>query len=108
MAVARDARSEAGRGADVREALVGYGFVAVPMAVFIAFFIYPIGYALYISFFDWGILGKFESVGLDNYTRLLHDDLFWRSIKNTLYYTAGVVPAQMALGLLMAVTVNQA
>ena len=108
MAAVRTDRVEGGRSADLREALVGYGFVALPMAVFIAFFIYPIGYALYISFYDWGILGKFESVGLDNYTRLFHDDLFWRSIKNTLYYTAGVVPAQMALGLLMALAVNQA
>ena len=108
MAAVRTDRVEGGRSADLREALVGYGFVALPMAVFIAFFIYPIGYALYISFYDWGILGKFESVGLDNYTRLFHDDLFWRSIKNTLYYTAGVVAAQMALGLLMALAVNQA
>src|SRR5215208_6606762 len=108
MAAVRTDRVEGGRSADVREALVGYGFVALPMAVFIAFFIYPIGYALYISFYDWGILGKFESVGLDNYTRLFHDDLFWRSIKNTLYYTAGFVPGQMALGLLMALAVNQA
>jgi len=108
MAAVETRRFESARGAAVREALVGYGFVLLPMAIFIAFFIYPIGYAFYISFFDWGILGKFESVGLDNYRELLHDELFRRALKNTLYYTAGVVPAQMALGLLLAVTVNQA
>jgi multiple sugar transport system permease protein len=90
-----------------REALVGYGFVVVPMAVFLLFFIYPMGYAVYISRFNWGILGPLGSLGWKNYSHLWHDTLFRRSIKNTLEYTAWVVPAQMALGLLMAVVVNQ-
>ena len=34
------------------------------------FFIFPIGYAVYISFYDWGILGKIEPVGLENYRDL--------------------------------------
>lgn len=93
--------------ARIREALVGYGFVLVPMAFFILFFIYPIGYAIYISRYDWGVLGKLESVGWKNYTDLYHDELFRRALKNTLIYTAGVVPAQMALGLLLALAVNQ-
>jgi len=84
MAAVETRRSERARGAAVREALVGYGFVLVPMAVFIAFFIYPIGYAFYISFFDWGILGKFESVGLDNYLLLLHDHLSRSTLNNSL------------------------
>jgi ABC-type sugar transport system permease subunit len=86
---------------------VGYGFVLVPMAVFLLFFIYPMGYAIYISRFNWGILGPLGNVGWKNYSHLWHDTLFRRSIKNTLEYTAWVVPAQMALGLLMAVVVNQ-
>ena len=91
----------------VREALVGYAFVVVPMAVFLVFFIFPMLYAIYISYFDWGVRGKIETVGFDNYRRLAEDDLFWKAIKNTLFYTAGVVPVQMALGLLLAVVVNQ-
>jgi multiple sugar transport system permease protein len=95
------------RPGEGREALVGYAFVFVPMALFILFFIYPMGYAVYISRFDWGILGPLEKVGWKNYTDLWHDSLFRRSIKNTLEYTLWVVPAQMALGLLLAVVVNQ-
>jgi ABC-type sugar transport system permease subunit len=79
----------------------------VPMAVFLLFFIYPIGYAVYISRFDWGILGPLESLGWKNYSHLWHDSLFRRAIKNTVEYTVWVVPAQMALGLLLAVVVNQ-
>ena len=85
--------------ARVRESLWGYGFVAVPMAVFGLFFIYPFGYAIFISFYNWGILGKISYLGLDNYRNLWHDHLFWTwpprrgtAIWNTLYYTAFVVP----------------
>jgi len=90
-----------------REALVGYAFVFVPMAVFILFFIYPMGYAVYISRFDWGILGPLGKVGWKNYTSLWHDTLFRRAVKNTIEYTVWVVPLQMTLGLLLAVIVNQ-
>jgi ABC-type sugar transport system permease subunit len=103
----RAPRASLGR-ARLREAFVGYGFILIPMGVFALFFLYPIAYAVYISFFEWGIFGKVESVGLDNYRFLFDDDLFWKAIKNTLYYTVIVVPCQMALGLFLAVIVNSA
>jgi multiple sugar transport system permease protein len=92
----------------VREALVGYSFIALPIASFLIFFMYPLGYAFYISYFDWGALGKIDSVGLGNYRDLFDDFLFRKALRNTLYYAAIVVPAQMALGLGLAVIVNQA
>lgn len=90
----------------VREALVGYGFILVPMGIFAAFYLYPIGYQVYISFHDWGIFGSQGSVGWKNYHDLFRDDVFGRAVKNTIYFTLAVVPAQMALGLFMALVVN--
>jgi ABC-type sugar transport system permease subunit len=99
--------------AKVREALVGYAFVGIPLLYFVLFYLFPIGYAFYISFYDWGILGKLGYRGFGNYRELWHDQLFWTwppkrgtAIWNTLYYTAIVVPAQMALGLALALAVN--
>jgi multiple sugar transport system permease protein len=99
----------------LREALVGYAFVLVPIAVFGLFFIWPMAYSFYISAHEWGGLeGKIGYVGFDNYRELWHDNNFWTwppergtALWNTFYYAAGVVPAQMALGLLVAVVVNQ-
>jgi multiple sugar transport system permease protein len=91
----------------LKEALVGYGFVALPIVSFLIFFIYPLGYAVYISFFDWGPLGKIANVGTGNYSEAYHDFLFHKALKNTLLYAAVVVPSQIALGLGMAVIVNQ-
>src|SRR3954471_2086924 len=95
-------------GARMREALWGYGFVTIPMAVFGVFFIYPFIYAVYISFYDWGILGKAPgaTASLQNYRFLLHDNVFHIALKNTLEYTVVVVPLEMALGLLIALVLN--
>jgi multiple sugar transport system permease protein len=110
MAVAVAKRKQArGFGSErLREALVGYGFILLPMAFFLLFFIFPIGYAFYISRYDWSIF-KGAFVGWDNYRKLYHDSIFWQhAVRNTLVYTAFVVPIEIALGLSLAVVVNQA
>jgi len=95
-------------GVRLREAGWGYGFIAVPIAVFGLFFIYPFVYAVYISFFHWGILGKQAGgTGTFNYHNVLHDPVFHTALKNVAEYTAGVVPLTMALGLSLALVINQ-
>ena len=95
-------------GARIREAAWGYGFVSVPLAVFGLFFLYPFGYAFYISFFHWGILGKQAGGGgMFNYAKVIHDPIFHTALKNVLEYTVGVVPLTMALGLALALVINQ-
>ncbi|HEY2542955.1 MAG TPA: sugar ABC transporter permease [Gaiellaceae bacterium] len=92
----------------LREAAWGYGFVAVPIVVFGLFFIYPFGYAIYISFFHWGILGKQAgATGTYNYAKVIHDPIFHTALKNVAEYTVGVVPLTMALGLSLALVINQ-
>ena len=92
-----------------REARVGYAFIAVPMALFLTLNIFAIVYALFISFFDWGIRGPRDFLGFANYQDLLLDDPVFtgKAVPNTLRYAFIVVPAQMALGLFLAVIVNQ-
>ena len=108
VAVAKERRVRGLGSERTREALVGYAFVALPMAFFLLFFIFPIGYAFYISRYEWGIF-KGEFVGWDNYRQLYHDTVFWHhAVRNTLVYTAVVVPLQMAIGLGLAVVVNNA
>jgi multiple sugar transport system permease protein len=94
-------------GARVREAAWGYGFALVPFAVFGLFFIYPFVYAIYISFFHWGILGKQPgAAGTYNYAKVLHDPIFHTALRNIAEYTIAVVPLEMALGLGLALLIN--
>jgi multiple sugar transport system permease protein len=106
IAVAEKRRDSLG-SAKLREALVGYAFVILSLAFFFLFFIFPMVYAIYISRYDWGVLGPIDAVGFQNYRELYTDDLFRKGLSNVLVYTAFVVPGQMALGLLAAIVVNQ-
>src|SRR5262245_50919364 len=95
-------------GARVREAGWGYLFVLLPMVVFGLFFIYPLVYGIYISFFEWGILGKAPgaTASTANYHDLWNDQVFHRALRNTFEYAILVVPLEMALGLLLALVIN--
>ena len=107
VAVAKGRQARGLGNERTREAFVGYGFIALPMAFFLLFFIFPVGYAFYISRYNWQIF-KGPYVGWGNYRHLYHDTVFWsHAVRNTLVYTAFVVPLQMALGLALAVVVNQ-
>jgi multiple sugar transport system permease protein len=110
MAVATAGRRSSGGGlrAERRsEAIAGYTLILVPMVLFLVLNIGQIFYALYISFWDWGTRGPREFLAFGNYQSLLSDPIFWKAIQNTLYYAILVVPLQMALGLFLAVIVNQ-
>ncbi|MET0772954.1 MAG: sugar ABC transporter permease [Candidatus Limnocylindrales bacterium] len=90
------------------EAVAGYLFIAVPMALFLVLFIGSIGYAGWISLWDWNLrLGPEEFRGLDHYTRALRDPTFQRALSNALWYALLWIPLTMALGLSLAVIVNQ-
>jgi multiple sugar transport system permease protein len=92
----------------VKEALVGYSFIAAPMLLYSVLFFYPIVYAIYISRYDWGVLGKIGTRGTGNYSEVLHDHRYGIAIKNGLKFTAAFVIFTMALGLFVAVVVNSA
>jgi multiple sugar transport system permease protein len=96
------------RSARLREAGCGYTFALLPIAIFALFFIYPFFYAVYISFFHWGILGKqSQASGTFNYSQVLHDPIFHTALKNIAEYTIVIVPLEMALGLSLALVINQ-
>lgn len=68
---------------------------------------WPIAALVYFSFTDYDAVTSPSWVGLDNFQRLLHDDLFWSSMWHTVYFTLLYVPAQTAVALLLAVALNQ-
>jgi multiple sugar transport system permease protein len=103
MAVESRRRRTKGR----QESVAGYLFIAIPMALFLIFQFGALFFALLISFFRWEILGPSAFIGLRNYQFLLTDPNFHKAVLNTVYYTVIVVPLEMALGLTLAVVVNQ-
>lgn len=91
-----------------KEAIAGYTFIAIPMILFLILQIFSILYAIYISLWKWNIrTGPVSFVGLKNYEVALADPTFIRAIQNSVYYAVIWVPLTMAVGLFLAVVVNQ-
>jgi multiple sugar transport system permease protein len=76
------------------------------MALFLFLSIGIFIYAIYISTFNWGIMGPTEFVGLANYEKAFSDPIFLKAVRNSLKYALIVVPIQTALGLFLALLVN--
>lgn len=73
---------------------------------FLVFLAYPIGRALYMSAFDWGIFGPQAFVGFGNYVALAGDERFWRAVYTTLFYGAIYVPMAVVVSLVLAVLLH--
>ncbi len=104
------------KGEDRERSIAGWLFMSPTILIFGVFIIIPILFAIYFSLTDWnGISPPAQAnfIGLENYRSLLvgggiRQSDFFKALKNTTYFALGVVPAQTALSLLLAVIVNQA
>ena len=91
-----------------REWLTGYLFVIVPMLLYLVLNIGSMVYAVYISLWRWNLrTGPVRFLGLDNYGNVITDPIFQKAVANSLYYTIVWVPLTMAIGLFLAIIVNQ-
>lgn len=60
-----------------------------------------------LSFTNWSIISpKFKWVGLRNYERMIGDELFWLSLKNTFRYAIWLIPGVVIFSLLLALLLN--
>jgi multiple sugar transport system permease protein len=82
-------------------------FLAPDMLGVLAFTAFPIAAAVVLSFLDWNLITDASYVGLDNFRELVKDEVFWRTMGHTVYFTVGTVPTSMALGLVLALALNR-
>lgn len=79
----------------------------------LALFIVPTAYAIYLGFTNMELLGPhaqfFSFTGFANVTRLVHDPVFWTSVKLTLVFVIGSgIIAQTVLGFALALLSQRA
>jgi ABC-type sugar transport system permease subunit len=74
--------------------------------LFALFMTYPLLYSIWISLFETRGLRSKVFIGFDNFSTLLGDVLFWKSVGNTAYFAAGTLALQLPLALLLAVILN--
>jgi len=91
----------------MKKKILPYLFVSPYLIHFILFIGFPIGFSIYLTFHDWNIIAPMEYVGLANYKRLFYDQLFWKSLKNTVIFLLIHIPLQIIVALFLAELLNQ-
>ncbi|WP_217596639.1 carbohydrate ABC transporter permease [Cohnella sp. GbtcB17] len=90
-----------------RQRLLGYVFIGPSMLGVLVFFLIPAVYSFGLMFTNYKFMSpNVEFVGADNIVRMLHDDLFYLSLRNTVVFLLAV-PVSIALGFVVAVILNQ-
>nr|WP_245484880.1 sugar ABC transporter permease [Ciceribacter ferrooxidans] len=80
----------------------------LPAAVFLLCFLtYPLGLGVWLGFTDTRIGREGIFIGLENYEFLWDDSVFWLSVFNTVLYTAVASVLKFALGLWLALLLNE-
>ncbi|WP_445623831.1 carbohydrate ABC transporter permease [Lacticaseibacillus paracasei] len=91
-----------------QEARWGFFFVAPFLIGFVLFMFVPMLFSLIGSFTDYNLTSKMNFIGLNNFKRMfLKDDLFWKSLYNTAYFTIFNVPLTTLFSIFLAVILNQ-
>ncbi len=92
-----------------RDLLPAIIFLLPGLALFLIFFLIPMGYSLNISFFRWNVVRPEQSqfVGMQNYIDTLRSPIFQRAVLNTSIYTVMTVMLQMVIALGLALLLNQ-
>lgn len=83
-----------------------YLFILPFFILFLAFQLVPTIWTFYISLTDWKGIGKPEFCGLNNYKKLLIDNMFWDSLKNTVVYWITGLVLILILSILIATLLN--
>lgn len=82
------------------------GFLVPTLLVYVVFIILPIFIAIGYSFTRYSGIGKARFIGLDNYKRLFHDQLFWKSLQNTAIILLLASVLLLVLSFLLALLLN--
>ncbi|MFE9205477.1 carbohydrate ABC transporter permease [Micromonospora sp. NPDC007230] len=83
------------------------GFLALPVALYLFYVVWPFVQAAGYSLTDWGgFSGSQNFVGLDNYVRLLSDELIRKAFWHNVFFLVTVPLFTIALALFLAFLLN--
>jgi multiple sugar transport system permease protein len=83
-------------------------FLVSPYLLYLTIFVlFPVLFCLFLTFHKWNIIAPMQFIGVDNYSRLFRDRLFWKAIVNTLKFLLLHIPLQLIVSLFLAQLLNQ-
>jgi ABC-type sugar transport system permease subunit len=85
-----------------------YIFISPFYILYAVFGMFPLLYGLWLSLHEWDGISPMKWVGLENYTQLLTDDIWWKTIYNTIWLFFGATVPQLTIALILAFIINSA
>jgi multiple sugar transport system permease protein len=89
-----------------RDLAKGLVFLSPWLVGVVVFTALPIALSVYYGMCDYSLVQPPVFTGTENVRALYHDPVFWKSIRNTLYYAAVALPAGLVLALALALLLN--
>ncbi len=90
-----------------QERVLGYVLLGPALILLLIFVGYPFLFGAYISLTNAGIGRAGQFIGLQNFTDLLDDPIFRQTVANSFLYTIVTTIVKLALGMVMALLLNQ-
>lgn len=90
-----------------RDAFAAAVFLLPNLIGFLLFVVGPTVGSFLISFTDWSLLTAPRFSGFQNFTDMLNDSVFLKTLGNTAYYVFVKVPLNMTLSLILAALLNR-
>lgn len=91
---------------EIVKARWAYMFISPFFIAYLIFGVYPLLMSLYLSIAEWKGVGPIKIIGLENFRRLLNDQVFWQSMINGVILFFMYVPVMLFLALFLAVILN--
>jgi multiple sugar transport system permease protein len=83
-------------------------FLGPNVFLFFMFIAFPVLYGFFLSFQKWNVIEPMQFIGMANYQRFFFEDkLTGKVVLNSINYSVGALPAQMAFALFFALMLNQ-
>jgi len=112
MAVLAETVAQAPRASLLSRALENRSFLAAlfmlpALAILILFLAYPLALGFWLGMTDTNIGGSGRYVGFANFVSLAKDSVFWLAVFNTIFYTVTASVVKFAVGLYLALLLNE-
>jgi N-acetylglucosamine transport system permease protein len=81
-------------------------FLAIPVVLYAIYVINPYAQAFYLALTNYNGFSQPSYVGLANFTRMFHDDRFWKAVEHNLFLLIALPVVTMAIALFLSFMLN--